>query len=180
MKHYIITRYNLKLYDRPDAEEWMRHRWRLFQRTKESILSQQGEWEWVVLVDPRTPDEWRERIGNTQTLFVAPNEWYISTRIDNDDYYLADDVFVQIQGKAQEQEMVIDIDYYQECDEVFYTSERPTPNSPFVSLVDRGDWVYKRQHTHLADGIPAVKLGVLAVMVIHDRNLANKLIGKKI
>lgn len=195
MKHYIITRYNLNLYNRPDAEEWMIHRWGLFQWTRDSILDQKGDWEWIILIDHRTPDQWRQKLQGDRIriiegdvwkamAFIRPSsEWVITTRIDNDDYYLSDDVFLQIQSKAEEREMVVDIDYYQEYKGEFYTSERIAPNSPFVSLVEYSSLakgVYHCQHTKIHIERHWVKLGVLAVMVIHDQNLANKIIGNKI
>ena len=89
----------------------------------------------------------------------------------------------------------MDIDYYQFDVETakYYTSERPRPNSPFLSLIELSDHVkgaYCRPHSVLLDGyphkdgtgkIPAKKINrPLALMVLHGGNVSNKIVGHEV
>jgi hypothetical protein len=186
----------------------MKDRYELFKATRESVLSQDGDFEWVIALDGRTPSTFVEKLltddrmhvyfGDIRDYFdeypVKDAEWVITSRIDNDDLYKPG--FVKtIQDNFSPQIMAIDIDYYQLDirDGQKYTSARDTCTSPFISLVEpsnRVKSVYCRPHNKLQGGYPfeegnrnitGVKLrDVLAYMVIHDDNMANKLVGKPI
>jgi len=198
LRHVILTRFNLGLYDSPGADEWMEHRLPFFEKTRESVLSQKGDFEWWLAVDSRTPGWWLKKIFTDPRMHITnehPKEfrcdgWTITTRLDNDDLYLPGAIKA-IQSRFTHKEMVIDLRYSQLCDGVYYTSgierdgwERQQPNSPFLSLIENGvtKTCYVRPHSRMlqiAKGIFASN-DRLAVMVVHDRNLGNKIIGRKI
>lgn len=205
-RHFILTRYNNGLYDNENAEQWMKDRFKLFKKTRESILKQDGDFEWVISIDERTPQEWFDKIFTDDRMswttkdfreyfdhLTIDEPWVITSRIDNDDIYL--DGFVKaVQEQFKPEIMAIDIDYFQFYNGCNYTSERHTATSPFISLVEpsnRIKSVYCRPHYKLVSGypisdtekkiIPSVKLTEqYALMVIHESNMANKLVGKKV
>ena len=198
LRHVILTRYNLGLYDRPDAEEWMAERMPLFERTRESVLSQEGDFEWHLCLDPLTPNRWRQAIicdsrmaiKHDHPKFFRSEGWTITTRLDNDDIYLPGAVKA-IQAKAKEEEMIIDLRYNQLYKGELWSSgrevdgwERQQPNSPFLSLVENGAkrTCYARPHTKMIEEYRGkfASNKVLAYMVIHDNNLGNKIVGRKI
>jgi len=187
--HVILTRYNLGLYDKPGAEEWMWHRWRHFQKTRDSVLSQEGEFTWVLCMDERTPDSWVDRIFTDlrmEPFTQQPKEyrrdgWTITTRLDNDDILMPGAVQA-IQSKFREKEVVLDMRYWQAAEGRIYTSGRETPNSPFLSLIENGvkRTCYARPHSYMISEYPAMFVSdePLAIMVIHDRNLGNRIVGR--
>jgi len=207
-KHYILTRYNYGIYDKPYADEWMENRFKLFEATRESVLSQEGEFQWIIAIDERTPVKIRKQIASDKriTLYAGDirsyfddfpeeeAEWVITTRFDNDDRYLPGAIR-DIQSRFTPELKVVDIDYeqLQLSTGNRYTSERPGPNSPFLSLIEPSSYVktaYCRPHYRLLDGYPSPKgyirvraekiNKVLAYMVIHKENMANEIVGRKL
>lgn len=192
LKHVILTRYNLGLYDTENPETWMKHRYPLFERTRESVLSQEGEFEWILCMDKRTPNRWLQEIVRDSRMAIIhehpntykPEGWTITTRFDNDDIYLPGAVKA-IQSKAKSREgveMVIDLRYQQLYNGELYTSERTRPNSPFLSLVSKEKNCYARPHSKMPEDFKGrfASNKILAHMVIHDNNLGNKIVGRKI
>lgn len=204
-KHYILTRFNLGIYSFESPylkvietpEGWMRHRMQLFEQTAlPSVMSQTcREFRWLIAFDPLTPEAVIRRYAKIEQVEVCHEqphlhlrrqqpgaEWLITTRFDNDDILLPDFV-ATIQGEFRRQQEVIDVEYQKiENDNrtVRYPSMRPRPNSPFLTLVER--WGVEpmtalgRPHTVIPDVYEARKLPeVLAYMVIHDRNVINKI-----
>lgn len=177
--HYILTRFNNGIYDREDSAQWMRDRMKLFADTKKSILSQKGDFKWVISFDEKTPEAVIEEVCTDDRMISTTKdirncfedikvntEFVITSRMDNDDQYLKGAILA-IQKEFQPQVYVIDIDYYQ-YDTVNgqkYTSGnklkkeklRELPNSPFLSLVEPSDEIhtcYCRPHNKLIDGYP--------------------------
>ena len=190
-KHIILTRYNLGLYDRPGAEEWMEHRYPYFERTRDSILSQEGDFEWWISLDVRTPRKWVNDISTDDRIHLTslhPKEfrsegWTITTRMDNDDIYLPGAIKA-IQSAFVEKEMVLDIRYYQMHEGNLYTSNRNMPNSPFLSLIENGanKTCYARPHSKMLEDFRGkfVSDEPLALMVVHDMNMGNRITGDKV
>ena len=116
-KHYVTTRFNAGLY-RPEArihisaDEWMRHRIKLFTTfTLPFIMGQSCQnFTWLVLIDQRTPVVYKGilegiRYPNMKLIYQnSSNPWLqniepgdydlITTRIDNDDAFHRDAVKV--------------------------------------------------------------------------------------
>lgn len=205
--HYILTRFNFGLYDREDADKWMKDRMPLFEKTKESVLSQEGDFKWIISVDMRTPAKYLKKIFTDDRMIKteldmrqvflqgevkAKTEWVITTRFDNDDLLKPGAVKI-IQQYFKPYIHVVDIDYYQLKDGVEYTSERFTSTSPFLSLIEPSSRVMTalcRPHSKLVTGYPfpdgldvirGKKIpGIYANMVLHGNNAANKLVGQKV
>ena len=203
--HYILTRYNTQnidglLYDKPGADEWMDSRIELFEATKESVLSQEGDFEWIISLDPRTPKRYVKKIATDDRIkivecaiketfrYIKPvTSWVITSRLDNDDLYLPGAIKA-IQGQFGRRLRVIDIKYEQYRDRETQPSGRTSPNSPFLSLVEPSDRImtcYCRPHTILPYAYPSkdgsfinlskrkIDSDVYAYMVIHDNNFGN-------
>ena len=124
-------------------------------------------------------------------------EFVITSRMDNDDQY-CEGAIKSIQDAFQPQVYLIDIDYKQwdSIDDDYYTSGnrlkhekfRIEPTGPFLSLVEPSSDIktcYCRPHSKLRNGYPGAKKSIaskkimspLALMVIHDKNMMNKVTG---
>jgi hypothetical protein len=198
-KHYILTRYNLGIYDKNNPysesvgnpEEWMKHRMPLFQKCIDGMIRQTNQkFIWVIAVDEKTDIVFKTNLERVKIVNEQPHqwlrrqpceaEWIITSRLDNDDYYHMDFV-KKIQENFREVEEVIDIDYevLESYTGIKYPSKRERANSPFLSLVEK--WTDKintamgRPHTVMPDIYHSRKLGVLATQVIHDKNVCNKI-----
>lgn len=209
-KHVVLTRYNWDnatqdfYKTHPNPKEWMVNRYDLFKATRESVLSQGVEFDWIISFDKNTPPSYIKKVCSAPNMYPVINDvrdlvfdyeepFLITTRIDNDDLYLSG-ALRAIQEAFEPKIMVIDIDYYQLDIETrkMYTSERDAPTSPFLSLVEPKETVktvYCRPHSYLSSGypfvdgkkqIPAKKLGVFALQVLHGENLANKIVGREL
>ena len=124
-------------------------------------------------------------------------DWLITTRLDNDDM-LEMDYIAEIQKRFSHEFLIIDTDGVQWDLKTnkYYTTERRRNNSPFMSFVERvgTDWrspsglitdpvktVFYCSHTNMPLHFPSIKVPKrLYRMVIHDRNIANKIVGHEI
>ena len=203
-KHYILTRFNLGVYDIDnayadivgDAEKWMQHRIDLFESTAfPSMMSQVNKnFTWLIAFDERTPKKVIQKYdycNNIEVCYIQPHlylrtldpshEWLITTRFDNDDIF--NPTFIDIiQAEFNEQVEVIDIEYSKVNfgKKEQFPSNRPRANSPFLSLVERWgkDPMTALGHPHsvMPDIYESRKLDlILAQQVIHDRNVINKI-----
>ena len=80
-KHVILTKFNTlpavggMLYDNPtDANLWMDKRMPLFKHTKESVLSQNGDFKWIISVDERTPGRYIDAIKTDDRIIITNQE----------------------------------------------------------------------------------------------------------
>ena len=212
-EHFILTRYNTQffdggfLYDNEGADEWMEERQPLFAATRDSVLSQEGNFKWIISVDKRTPEKFLKKIFTDKRMIQVncdireafkevktKGKWVITTRLDNDDRYLPGAIKA-IQEEFEPKLKVIDIDYEQ----LFlktgkrYTSERKGPNSPFLSLIEPSDRImtaFCRPHSVLHTGYPIgnekVTIDghkirkVYAYMIIHGKNAFNSIVGREV
>ena len=128
--HYILTRYNTMLmpdgllYDNPvKAKKWMDGRMPLFEACKESVLSQEGDFKWVISLDERTPKKYIKKIITDTRMSIVhcdvrdslqeekiETPWVITSRLDCDDQYKPGAVKA-IQRKFRPRLRVIDIGY---------------------------------------------------------------------
>ena len=201
-KHYILTRFNTMhlddegslLYDdKEKADEWMTERMKLFVKTKESVLAQEGDFEWIISVDKRTPKKFMDKIkgdnikivhGDIRDVFLSgtikpDTDWVITTRFDNDDIYLPDAV-LGIQERFEPKLKVIDIDFKKLESKTgrYYPSEWKWQNSPFISLIEPSDRVltaFCRPHGQVWNGYPSGSLtgtypaGKVAIKIKRER-----------
>jgi DNA gyrase/topoisomerase IV subunit A len=190
-KHYVLTRFNTGVYDNPGADDWMAHRiWLFFEYTVPSMARQTcKDFEWVLQIDERTPSEIQQMIGKYGTLTTLEwSEWVksvecdklITTRLDNDDYVERNFIEV-IQREAAKIDKPTVMDtfgrVYDVNTEQFYTSGRESVSSMFVTLIEFDDkrTVYRRPHYELQSDYQTLHIKEYGwVMVVHDRNLMNR------
>lgn len=153
---------------------------------------------------------------------LKDGEWIITSRLDNDDT-IYPDYIERVQEQFNEKFLLVDTDglqrdlltdkYYTRYIKIpggeidlktarFYTVERKTCNSPFISLIEQvgTDWMsishdpkekrlitdriktcYWCSHGKMEWHFPAVKINeVLYVMNIHSKNVINKIIGNEV
>jgi hypothetical protein len=208
-KHYLLMRYNVGLYSSnpykiENKDEWMNKRLPLFHRFLESLEKQTSDNYTLILgIDAETPNRHVDMILDTCVQYkinmlpvhgqpsewvkklVPKEDWLITSRVDNDDEYKP--TFIEtIQSNFIEREEVLDVYGLQCFNREYYSSGRPTPNSPFISLVE--PWkndvktVHYKSHSIMNGEYNARFVGHAPQYVqhIHDHNLANKLIGKKL
>lgn len=211
--HLIICRYNQNLYSTNpynilDKDKWMTDRLIKFKRLLNSLNKQTClDFKFIVFVDNKTPDKHRKEIFNLINCTLKNVKWEISeqkietflknlkintdfiitSRIDNDDEYLPN--FVKtVQESFNRREEVIDVKglQYDLINNKKYTSGRETPNSPFISLVEKNGTiksVYYCSHTNMCKNFKcrfADNVGYQYIQNIHDNNIKNKIIGKKL
>lgn len=76
LQHFILTRFNLSLWDKDKlgrkvrSFEWLEHRFSLFEQFCLPSLRKQScqDFEWIVLFDSKTPNRYKERILEYQRL----------------------------------------------------------------------------------------------------------------
>ena len=175
----------------------MDERMPLFYKCRDTVLSQGGDFEWVICMDPRTPEMYLRRIVTDPRIIIAnihpmayfmdkkiEEPWLITTRLDNDDLYEPGAVRA-IQNCFTEQEIIIDLVYeqYELRTRKKSSSKRYNPNSPFLSLIEKTDkeikTCYARPHHKMSQDWPVgiyASRQVLAYMVIHENNIGNKIL----
>jgi hypothetical protein len=204
MKHFILTRFNEGLYDIKmpmTSKEWMERRLELFQNhTLPSVKSQRNQnFQWLIRIDKNTPQSYKNKLAEIipknanliecefmQIVRSYISDWYITTRLDNDDEITPS--FVEtIQKYAEEGRMLIDFDGIQWdiINNKKYTDGRIYNNSPFISVVEHKDYlkgVYYAEHSfmprHFEKQIRVRNIGY--IQILHDHNLANKPKGQLI
>ena len=164
-------------------------------KTPKWILSKYSEFPRVKIIFEYPADYLRRMKGYS----IRDGEWIITSRLDNDDMILPEYI-EKIQGYFNEQFMLVDTDGVQLdlATGKEYTVERRSQNSPFISLIEQVGvpWqsctkellidqpvktVYYCSHSKMEWHFPSVKIPQkLYKMVIHDRNITNKIIGKEI
>lgn len=175
LQHFILTRFNLQLWNkdkegnRVRTTQWLEHRFSLFEKyCLPSIANQTCKnFEWIVLFDNGTPEQYKDRIVNLQQkcpqlipVFVRPEEgWHfakifrkevvkrlnaarvITSYLDNDDAlnvrFVED---VQLRAIALSDETFINYtDGYQFYTDYKYLLQVHYPRNHFISVVERGD-----------------------------------------
>jgi len=130
-------------------------------------------------------------------------EWIITSRLDNDDS-IAPEYIELVQSRFNESFLLVDTDGVQRdlATGKEYTPDRRGNNSPFISLIEHTgvNWmsisddpnekrlitepvktVYFCSHTKMEWHFPSVKIPRrLYKMIIHDRNVSNKITGDEI
>lgn len=162
----------VRLYDFPKvADGWMKNRMEKFLKTKESVLNQDGDFEWIISIDKRTPTRFMNKIFTDERMIgmdcdirdsfnglELDVDWVITSRLDNDDQYLPWAIKA-IQSKFEPTLKVIDIGYneYEWETGKVYDGVRRWPNSMFLSLVEPAErikTVYCRPHGQVHSGYP--------------------------
>ena len=175
LQHFLLTRFNILLW-RQDKEgkkvrttKWLDHRFSLFERYCFPSIKNQTcqDFEWIVLLDSKTPDNFRERITCYQMecpqlipVFVEPkNGWrfaeifkteivkrlnakrVLSTYLDNDDALnvgFVEDLKHRVTTVSDGTFFYYD-EGYQYYTEDQFMMQIHYPRNHFVSVVERGD-----------------------------------------
>lgn len=177
MQHFLLTRFNLLLWrkdkkgNKVRSKAWLEHRFLLFEQYCLPSIANQTckEFEWIVLFDSKTPENFKEEIGELQTkcpqlkpVFVEPekggyfvetfrkevalrftkgSERVLTTYLDNDD--ALDLHFVEdIQRRALDLPsgtFIYYTDGYQYFTDYKYLMRIHYPRNHFVSVVENGD-----------------------------------------
>lgn len=175
LQHFILTRFNLLLWNKDKegskvrTRQWLEHRFALFEKyCLPSVKSQTCQaFEWIVLFDSKTPEEYKERIETYQKtcpqfipIFVVPQngryfaeifrreivkrlvtERVLTTYLDNDDA-LSTSFVEDLQNRALSVSDGTFINYndgYQFYTDHNYLMKIHYPKNHFVSVVERGD-----------------------------------------
>jgi hypothetical protein len=175
LQHFILTRFNLLLWNKDKGggkvrtRQWLEHRFALFEKyCLPSIISQTcQDFEWIVLFDSRTPDDFQLKIESYQKvcpqmipIFVEPQngryfaevfrreivkrlaaERVLTTYLDNDDSLNIG--FVRdLQSRARslnDGTFIYYSDGYQFYTDQKYLMKIHFPKNHFVSVVEKGD-----------------------------------------
>ncbi len=160
------------LYDNPrKAKKWMDGRMDMFKACRDSVLSQQGDFKWVISLDSRTPNRYVQEIITDERMSVVhcdirdalkeediTTPWVITTRLDCDDQLRPG--FVQrVQDHADPNLKVIDVRFDElEWDtQKVYRGMHRWAGSMFISLVEPSDKIHTafcRPHGEVAPGYP--------------------------
>lgn len=211
--HIIACRYNHDLYTNntykiKDREQWMEDRVIKFEKLLNSLENQTClNFKFLIFIDNNTPEHLKKKLRKVVSNFLIKVNWeiiespfniylknlkinteyLITSRIDNDDEYLPN--FVKtVQNSFNSCEEVIDVIgmQYDTVNHKKYTSGRYTPNSPFISLIERSDnirSVYHCSHSNMCKHFKcrfSDNNEYNYIQNIHDNNIMNKIIGKEI
>jgi hypothetical protein len=211
--HFLLTRFSAVLSSgaEPAAEEWLRYRLAFFyDATYPSVLSQTTrDFEWLVLLDDRCSDEFREDIeGLAEGAFTpvwthadfrrdsfaepvaatASAPYLITTRIDSDDA-MAVDYLQRVQAQFERQSrLFVSFTRGVQVDRSGAVYLSDALSNPFISLVEKReagrlpDTVYVAKHARArAHGpIREVRAPVMWMQVVHDFNVSNIVNGPRV
>lgn len=189
------------------SDEWLSHRFDLFERYCLSSMAAQtsADFTWFVFLDESTPEAYRQRMEaakrecpqlrpcyiqggdiypHLMAQVDADTEVLITTRIDNDDSF-RDDALAIVRSHVPfaKTRLCINFRYGFSCDgsraEVFSQKY-----NPFSSLIERrigGNFVtiFATGHgkIHEIAEVKQITTGPHWLMLVHDRNVANKMPG---
>lgn len=216
--HYVLTRWNMfqpdmSVYNNPkvkDPEDWMAHREKLFDKIALPMMEAQTctDFIWLLAFDPKTPQALMDKYAgneklNIQIIHEHPKtwlqdhyraiaaKWMITSRIDNDDFYVPtaiealQNIFARIIEINTGVGSLVDINFvfWDIIDDVFYDNRRPSPNSPFISVVEnltigKPKTVFHADHTYMPKYFPSQKfMAYMAVATVNGYNAVVKQIG---
>lgn len=175
LQHFILTRFNLLLWQKDKdgckvrTVDWLAHRFELFEKyCLTSLMNQTRQnFEWIILFDSKTPDEFKVRIKRCQEkcrqlipVFVEPADGryfqaifrrevvkrlkaprVVTTYLDNDDA-LGSSFVEDLQARAQRASDGRFINYtdgYQFYTDHKYLLQIHYPRNHFLSVVEKGD-----------------------------------------
>ncbi len=175
LQHFILTRFNLRIW-RQDKEghlvrtiEWLEHRFLLFEQyCLPSIKNQTCKnFEWIVLFDNNTPEQFKDKIGNYQKdcpqfvpIYVEPERGRFFARVFREEVlkrlhakrvitsYLDNDDALNLRFVEDLQKRMSDFevgtflfytDGYQYYTDYHYMMRINYPRNHFVSVVEEGD-----------------------------------------
>jgi hypothetical protein len=202
--HLILTAFNVRIAGAPGLDpQWLHHRFELFERfCYPSVRSQTNQdFTWIVLLDPDTPDPFRERIEALEKyprfrpVFIpslagyrrptldhisADSTHVITTTLDNDDAIATGFVDrVQREFHDQDFELVNFLTGLRLDRKSGKLYRHHVPTNPFISLIERNDDPTTIRgcgaHNLLSSKFSQIRdvdTEPLWLQVLHDRNIA--------
>ena len=159
-KHYILTRFNLELYQSNPykvkyKDEWMDNRMKLFRNYISGLSIQTNrDFKIILAVDSKTPARYVSELSflldwmnldyvisfdkqpNIWLKENKPNtDWIITTRLDNDDE-LKPNFVETIQKEFREVEELLDVKGVKMFNKKEYPYNRTSVGSPFITLIE--------------------------------------------
>lgn len=159
-KHYILTRFNLELYQSnpykvKDKVEWMDSRIELFKNYLIGLIDQTNKDFTVILsIDSKTPKHYIAHLSflldtieieyvfsfdKQPNIWLKENkpktDWIITTRLDNDDE-LKPNFVETIQKEFREVEELLDVKGVKMFNKKEYPYNRTSVGSPFITLIE--------------------------------------------
>lgn len=203
-KHYILTRFNLELYQPnpykvKEKGEWMNNRIELFKNYLNGLIHQTNKNFTVVFaMDRKTPHHYLSQItflldsidvdyvysfDKQPNVWIKENkpdtEWLITTRLDNDDE-LKPNFVETIQNEFREEEELLDVKGIKMFEKKEYPYNRSGVGSPFITLIEPTEKCLTAMHkTH--SFMPTlyksrfVGKELLFIQHIHNYNQSNSL-----
>lgn len=190
------------------SDDWLDHRFDLFERyCLPSLVAQTNQdFTWLLLFDESTSEKHRQRVERAVRLcpqikacFIKgtdaqpsiresineDTEILITTRIDNDDAF-RDDALAMVRSYAQELATDLCINFRYgfsfNGDEAEVFSQKYNPFSSLIELKkpDGFKTIFAAGHgkIHRLAKVKQIKTGPHWLMVVHDRNLANRMPGE--
>ena len=200
MKHYLVTRFSIHEPSWKDqaTDEWLTHRWPLFERCAASVAAQDCDFEWVLLCHHKMPKRWFDKLNTyfehcpiTVTILRVGRNWLselqryvdvgvesiITTRLDSDDMIEPGFLRKVQSAYSSMSRYFVDAPHgYKEVDGklVIYTER----NNPFLSYVEYERpyrTAYHVEHGSRINNYVVVSIqGRQWIQVIHSRNQRNK------
>lgn len=212
--HFLLTRFSAVLHPgQPPAEEdWLYYRLGFFvDACLPSVLSQHGArpFEWLVLLDDRCPDGFREQVEELAAGAFTPvwthepfrrdafaehvarrsdAAYLITTRIDSDDA-MAVDLMASVQARfARQERMFVSFPRGIQIDRSGAVYRSAVLSSPFLSLIERRvpgqppATVYVAKHARARGHAPLleVRAPVMWAQVVHGTNVSNIVNGVRV
>lgn len=186
-------------------EDYLEERFNIFERyTLQSMIKQTNQnFTWLILFHKRTPDKFKKRIQQLKKEFnfvdlyfddddrfsfldycnnLENNNWYVTTRIDNDDMF-AEDYIDQIQEYANKNLHTCIISFekgmkYDLNSQKKYEHKRK--DNHFLSMIgSKEDCILQYNHAKiLSSGKEIVFLNSNKIMwteIVHDSNVINRI-----
>lgn len=209
-KHFVLTRYNLYLYQSnpykvEDKDFWMETRVPMFKRFVDSLENQTvTNFTLVLSIDLETPAKYYKEVlaildktsvdyviqfDEKPKYYVQNNpieeEWVITSRCDSDDT-LEPEFIETIQRNFNQEEECLDVRGMQHDGKDFYTYNRKQVGSPFVTVIERTDGEIKtaayKKHNEMRRHFFNRFVGIkpLFIQHIHNHNIINSIHGEKI
>lgn len=211
--HLLLTRFSAVLHPgaEPAAAPWLRYRLGFFyDACYSSVVGQRdAEFDWLVLLDDRCPDDFRAEIEElaegvfrplwTHEVFrrdtfapivaqIAQRPHLITTRLDSDDA-IATDFMSAVQRQFDRQSrMFVNFTRGVQIDRTGAVYRYDQLSSPFLSLIEerRPDTlpltVYAPKHARARSAGPLreVRAQVMWAQVVHGANLSNIVVGPRV
>lgn len=214
IQHIVITRFNLKISggfasdksgSKTRSEEWLDHRFELFERYCLPSMAAQSnkDFIWLVCFDEATDEKYRQRMQQARELCPQIQDCYIegvdvlpelfrrveqdadiliTTRLDNDDAFREDALAtVRQQVEHVNNDLCVNFRFgfaYNQTEAVVF----PQKYNPFSSLIEFKKpegfkTIFAAGHgkIHQLAKVRQIKTGPYWMMVVHDKNVTNKM-----